>query len=196
MEYTFHALFVPKSRLIDQKQRLADQHGVEILDRQFFNQLRNLWQVRRHGLEDIHNIDVWNSLFQTVSMLGLSGCIEQIGIVFSPARRIVSGGALLGGYNSARYETGQHSYWYQIESDTLSVPGDSVGVFLTEQKNSLTFMGPITGEQWASFGAVIYKFDQLFRATRKLDQLRGQKDNRKAFERLCTEVVEIMQTMI
>ncbi len=199
MEYTFVAYFKPKSgldkRTIHELQKQAGVVVHEVPHEELPGSSSVYWHLSVKA-RDLDEIDAWTDLYRLVEHHAAKRKVLSAGIVFSHAVWLCYGSTLLRGCNSARHMTGSGSFWYQIQSNTIRVPENSVGVFLTAEMNRREKPGPITANQWLEFQAVICKYDRLFRMKKKLDQLRGAGNNPGMFVRLSNEIIKLAEQII
>jgi hypothetical protein len=122
--------------------------------------------------------------------------IFEIGIRFTPAtvtdvngRRELSGEMVgytcLDGYNTIKYLI--------RGNEESEVSKERVGIFLPAKEQGWPV---VPFDAWNAFWHVAYRYDKVFRAMRKLDQLRGARKNSGAYERLSGEIHEILSSAL
>lgn len=190
MFYTFHSFVcLPELSNDEVQEMLTGRPWLKFNREQIGGVTTNRWYVSQ-SLEQFPDFGDWKHFYTEPNGTGKIEILE-IGIGISRASFIcpTSKEKLCGNTNGLTLfdRFGYARYW--IRSGMRPVAADEVAIFLTPHINSWS---EVSFEHWKAFWHVAHKYDKLLRAKRKVDQLRGTRKNSGAFERLSTEIHELI----
>ncbi len=190
MGYTFYSFVrLPELSLDDAEEIRLRRPWLQFVQEKVSGSPTDRWYITK-SQHDFPDFGEWNRFYTEPNGSGKIEILEiGIGIFPTSFTDPTTKSKLVGNRNgSAVLEPGGLTrYW--IRSGMGLVGKDEVAIFLTSGINSWF---DISFESWKAFWHVAHKYDNLLRAKRKLDQLRGTRKNSGAFERLSAEIHELI----
>lgn len=207
MKYTFSALIRPPQEVAAEIEVHRKEWTNRIIESVLVSgQPTDYWQVtKEHMAERFPNSGDWGDFlgpYSGIARLCEDKDIIELGIVIYPARfSFFNSGPgtdrkISGSQSNICITEEKGLYYYDVRSGADGVSEGAVGLFLTRKLLNRSWDGSgeknVDFDYWRSFYCKAHDVDQVLRAIRKLDQLRGTRKNSGAFERLSAEVAELV----
>lgn len=201
LRVSFQAVIIPHQIIVEDKlaiSRIQQFHGVDIRVVKMPNVESVCWHFTQDFSVPVH-ASAGIRFHKIVSDLCPDDGIVKIGAVFNGVRYFdpnsISKEKFWGPYLYRSQNVSGDNCSYIIETNSIFVSAESVGVFITKDTASARPCKEINFRYWFNLQDVIDQYTEIFRAMKKLDQLRGAKDNAGMFSRLHGDILKIVNEL-